>query len=297
MEIQMYIFHRWTNLSKFWVLAGLIFLMGCGKGKKALEEAALMDEVLMCDPEKYDLACMKDEKTSSSDDLLEKLGGIREDVIKASGKEISDQRQDEYGDNSRAEITKQFPIVEGHPKASLLEGIMHKLLRERRNPSGIGFHVFVVRSGMVNAFTLGGEIYVTTALLDEAESLDEIACILGHEIGHNELDHVADKLKEVELAQGIFGEETGTAIAEFVGVLTMGFNQHNEAEADLYGIDLALAAGYDACRGIDFWNRLKAQEGEANDLENFFRSHPYSSRRAACYRSHISTLHQLTCEK
>jgi predicted Zn-dependent protease len=148
---------------------------------------------------------------------------------------------------------------------------------------------------MVNAFTLGGEIYVTNALLDEAESIDELACILGHEIGHNELDHVANKLKEVEIAQGIFGEEAGAAVATFVGLLTMGFNQHNEAEADLYGIDLALAAGYDACRGIDFWNRLKAQENEANDMENFFRSHPYSSRRSNCYHSHISIIHGYTC--
>jgi predicted Zn-dependent protease len=293
----MYIIHRWMSRCTCWVIAavGLLAMVGCGKGKEAAEDAATANEVVMCDPDTYDLACMKDEKTSSSDDLLEVLGGFKDEVVDATGGEVSDERQDQYGDRTRSEITQQFPIVEGHPKATLLEGMMHKLLRERRNPSDIGYHVFVVRSQMVNAFTLGGEIYVTDALLAEAESLDEIACILGHEIGHNELDHVADKLKEVELAQGIFGEETGNAVANFVGLLTMGFNQHNEAEADLYGIDLALAAGYDACRGIDFWNRLKAQEGEANDMDNFFRSHPYSSRRAACYSSHISALHHYTC--
>ena len=101
----------------------------------------------------------------------------------------------------------------------------------------------------------------------------------------------------MELAQGILGEEAGAAFAGFVGLVTMGFNQVNEAQADLYGIDLALAGGYDACRGIDFWDRMQSHEGEVSEFDNFFRSHPYSSWRADCYRSHLSSLHQLSCDK
>lgn len=288
------------NFSKFLGFGMLFFLMACdpsgtGSGNAGSSQGVPASLAHICDPDSYDLDCMRDDKTSTSDGLLDVLGGLKDELVKASGKDISDKRQDEYGESSRKEIEREFPVVSGHPKANLLEGLMRKLLKLRKNPSSIDFNVYVVRGQMVNAFTLGGEIYVTHALLDEVESTDELACVIGHEIGHNELGHVADRLKEVELAQGIFGEEAGAAVAGFVGLLTMGFNQHSEAEADLYGIDLALAAGYDACRGIDFWNRLKEQEGEANDLDNFFRSHPYSSRRAHCYRSHISTAHSLTC--
>lgn len=289
------------KLSKLLGISAIVLLFSCEKGGNAGASAGNGDAVnstlLLCKPAEYDLGCMKDDKTSTSDDLLDVLGGLKKDVVDAAGGEISPKRQDEYGESSRKEIEAQFPVMPNHPKTVFLEGLMRKLLALREEPSGIGFHIFVVNSEMVNAFTLGGEIYVTNSLLDQAESTDELACIIGHEIGHNELGHVAEKLKEVELAQGIFGNEAGAAIAGVVGLVTMGFNQRNEAEADLYGIDLALAAGYNACRGIDFWDRMQSQEGEANDMENFFRSHPYSTRRAYCYRSHLSSIHKVACDK
>ncbi|MBK9453583.1 MAG: M48 family metallopeptidase [Bacteroidetes bacterium] len=293
------IFTNWRNISKLLLGGMLLFATACengdaGKGVESQDDVAT---ALLCDPATYDLECMKSEQTSTSDALLDAIGGIKKEIINVAGGDVPDERQDEYGDNSRKEIEREFPVIAGHPKLPLLNGLMRKLLKLRREPSEIGYNIYVVNSEMVNAFTLGGEIYVTNTLLDQAESIDELACIIGHEIGHNELGHIAEKLKEVELAQGILGEEAGAAFAGFVGLVTMGFNQVNEAQADLYGIDLALAGGYDACRGIDFWDRMQSHEGQVSEFDNFFRSHPYSSRRAECYRSHISTLHQLSCDK
>jgi predicted Zn-dependent protease len=290
---------NWRNISKLLLGGMLLFATACengdaGKGSESQDDVAT---ALLCDPKTYDLECMKSDQTSTSDALLDAIGGIKKEIINVAGGDVPDERQDEYGDNSRKEIEREFPVIAAHPKLPLLNGLMRKLLKLRAEPSKIGYNIYVVNSEMVNAFTLGGEIYVTNTLLDQAESIDELACIIGHEIGHNELGHIAEKLKEVELAQGILGEEAGAAFAGFVGLVTMGFNQVNEAQADLYGIDLALAGGYDACRGIDFWDRMQSHEGEVSEFDNFFRSHPYSSRRADCYRSHLSSLHQLSCDK
>lgn len=294
---QTLILRKWTDISKCVLLGAALMFAGCKGGTAdAGADGKWESSAKLCDPGEYDLSCMKDDKTATSDGVLDVLGGIKDEVVNMAGEPVSDERQDEYGDNSRAEIERQFPVMEGHPKQNLLNGLLHKLLKLRRDPSGIKYNIYIVQSDMVNAFTLGGEIYVTNTLLDEAGSTDELACIIGHEIGHNELGHVGKKLKEVEIAQGIFGDEAGEAVAGFVGLLTMGFNQKNEAESDLYGIDLALGGGYDACRGIDFWDRLKSNEGEANDFENMFRSHPYSARRAECYRSHLRTEHEVGCD-
>ncbi|HEX2898206.1 MAG TPA: M48 family metallopeptidase [Bacteroidia bacterium] len=291
---------NWRNISKLSAACLLLMAMSCGQegngANEGKKEDAKADAILLCDPETYDLECMKDGNTSTSDEMIELLGSLKKGIVDAAGGEVPDERQDEYGDQSRKEIEREFRILKDHPKTALLNGLMRKLLQLRAEPSMIGYNIYVIESDMVNAFTLGGEIYVTNTLLQNAGSTDELACIIGHEIGHNELGHVADKLKEVELAQGILGNEAGAAFAGFVGLVTMGFNQVNEAQADLYGIDLALAGGYDACRGIDFWDRMQDLEGEENDFENFFRSHPYSARRAKCYRSHLSSLHKLTCE-
>jgi predicted Zn-dependent protease len=285
------------QFSKFLLLMPLL-LLGCDKVRDTLSTANDAESGVVftvCDPKDYKLDCMKDEKTATSDNLLDVLGGMKDAVVTATADPISDARQDEYGEHSRTEIEKEFQVIQGHPEHEMLQGILRKLLQQRVHPSDIRYNIYVIRSEMVNAFTVGGEIYVTNSLLSSAESKDEIACVIGHEIGHNELGHIAKKLKEVELAQGILGEETGAAVANFIGLLTIGFNQRSEAESDLYGIDLALSAGYDACRGIDFWKRMAHLEGEANDVDNFTRSHPYSTRRANCYRTHIADYHKYTC--
>lgn len=285
------------RFSKFLFLCWAV-LLGCDRLQPTDGGDMAADGVVLtiCDPETYELACIQDENTATSDGLIDVLGEMKDAVVGAAGEPVSAAREDEYGESSKAEITREFPIIEDHPEATMLKGIMRKLLKQRSDPSGIDYNIYVIRADVPNAFTLGGEIFVTNVLLEQAESKDELACVIGHEIGHNELGHIARKIQEQELAAKALGAETGAMVANIVGLLTIGFNQRLEAESDLYGIDLALSAGYDACRGIDFWKRLSTQEGPANDWDNFTRSHPYSSRRATCYRSHIADQHHYTCE-
>jgi predicted Zn-dependent protease len=288
---------NWPQLSKYLFIGAAIFAFSCEKAPVEAPSGLAASTVVLaaCDPEQYDLACMKDEKTATSDKLLDVLGGLKDEAIDLAADPVSDARQDEYGEASRTEIEREFPVIAGHPQQDMVQGMLLKLLRFREAPSDIDYNIYIVRSQMVNAFTVGGEIYITDALLKDVGSKDELACVIGHEIGHNELGHIAKQLKQTELAQGILGDETGATVAGFIGLLTIGFNQKNEAESDLYGIDLALGAGYDACRGIDFWQRMEANESEANELDNLMRSHPYSSKRAACYRSHIADFHHYAC--
>lgn len=278
----------------------LFLVVGCGETKPDESvDIANHPEAngKICDPSTYDLDCIKSEDTRFSDEILDVFGDLKETVVEAQAGEVTDERQDQYGDVTKREIEKQFPIVEGHAKETLLKGLMHKLLKMRKNPTDIKYNIYVIRSEMVNAFTVGGEIFVTTKLLAQAESTDELACVIGHEIGHNELGHIADQIKEQELAEGIFGKETGREIANAARMFTIGFNQKKEAESDIFGIDLAISSGYNACRGVDFWKRMKKHEPEANDMDNLLRSHPYSDKRMNCYQEHLNAEHKLDCSK
>ncbi len=283
------------------LLPFLLFLMaGCGESKTdgTVDIANHPDaNGKICDPSTYDLDCIKSEDTRMSDEFLDVFGNIKEKVVEAQAGEVSDARQDQYGDVTKKEIEKQFPIVAGHPKETLLKGLLHKLLKMRKDPTDINYNIYVIRSEMVNAFTVGGEIFVTTKLLSQSESTDELACVIGHEIGHNELGHIADQIKEQELAEGVFGKEAGREIANAARMFTIGFNQKKEAESDIFGIDLAISSGYNACRGVDFWKRMKKHEPEANDMDNLLRSHPYSDKRMNCYQEHLSAEHKLDCSK
>ena len=129
------IFTNWRNISKLLLGGMLLFATACengdaGKGVESQDDVAT---ALLCDPATYDLECMKSEQTSASDALLDAIGGIKKEIINVAGGDVPDERQDEYGDNSRKEIEREFSVIAGHPKLPLLNGLMRKLLKLRRN--------------------------------------------------------------------------------------------------------------------------------------------------------------------
>lgn len=287
------ILRNWSDISKCLFFGIVLWMAGCKGG--ATDDPGVDDfkyAAKLCDPGEYDLSCMKDDKTAISDAIIDFAGGVEDELL---GEPVDAERQDAFGEECKTEIEREYTVLPGHAKLPLLEGLLHKLLKLRQEPSEIQYNIYVIRAEMVNAFTVGGEIYVTTGLLDDVKSTDELACVIGHEVGHNELGHIGRMIKKRDLARGTLGNEAGDLALGALGLLTMGFNQTNEAESDLYGIDLALAAGYDACRGTDFWRRMKQQEGDADELNNFFRTHPYSSRREACYVQHLKVEHDRDC--
>ena len=121
------------------------------------------------------------------------------------------------------------------------------------------------------------------------KSNDELACVIGHEINHNELGHIKEHLQKVKILS-----ESGAALNQ---MLTIPFGQKKETHCDLTGIDLAIAAGYNGCVNIILWNRMKKESGEGdyNAFDNLFRSHPYSEKRSNCSQNHISQNYGFEC--
>ena len=76
---------------------------------------------------------------------------------------------------------------------------------------------------------------------------------------------------------------------EIKKLLTASFNQKNELEADYYGINLTNELGYDVCTAVNFWKEMASNENSYNQLEDFFRTHPFSRLRAQCLTDHIRT--------
>jgi predicted Zn-dependent protease len=72
------------------------------------------------------------------------------------------------------------------------------------------------------------------------------------------------------------------------------FNQDEETLCDLHGADLAIAAGYNACSAINFWNRISANE-QLNNFSKWLRSHPFGKQRINCIRHHISVNYGDNC--
>ena len=154
-----------------------------------------------------------------------------------------------------------------------------------------GYMFLVVKSDEVNAFAVpGGFVFVTTGMLKFLKDEDELAAILGHEMGHMELRHgmksvgkesvlkLFSLMKEVGTSsisggQGQSGGQSQdatlkqlTALAdELFGKLTTsirnGYGIEMESQADWRSIQFSAALGYDTKAFHDVLERFKAEKG------------------------------------
>ncbi len=154
-------------------------------------------------------------------------------------------------------------------------------------------HLAVANVRPVNAFALPGGIMVfTRALLDEAESPEEIAGIAAHELGHLAHDHSTRALYRsfvVSLLVGVLlGDLTGGALAGGLAewLVKTGYSRDAERDADDFALERLRAAGIGAQGLADFFARLEAKEAGGNGLlARMLSTHPATAERLAHIRS------------
>ena len=140
----------------------------------------------------------------------------------------------------------------------------------------------------VNAFALpGGQVFITEALFAQLRSVDELAAVLGHEIGHVLARHSAEHLAKDTLTQTLIGAVIvgsgggyDTAqLAQMVGSLvSMKHGRADELEADTLGLRLAQEAGYDPRAMIAVMQTLEKVSGGSSQPE-FASTHPSPANR------------------
>ncbi|HEX2606323.1 MAG TPA: M48 family metallopeptidase [Flavisolibacter sp.] len=220
---------------------------------------------------------------------------LRDLAIKESS--ITDEVQNEYGKSFHQDAieNKVFVLLKDPAIQARLDKTLKDLLAVREKPSAIQYSIYALDDTAINAFTFGGHIYVTKAMYDRCKNRQALLyAIVGHEIGHSEKGHIKKTIQEMQLADKVFGEE-GITIYQLKKLLTASFNQHNELEADYYGTDLSYQLKQDLCAPVSFWEEMARQENEYSKLEDFFRSHPFSSLRAQCLKDHISSNFGVRC--
>lgn len=228
---------------------------------------------------------------------LGKAGDIISDLA-VSEKSITDDIQSEWGEafHKDAVANNTFKLISDSRLQAQLDQVMNDLLEAREQPSRIKYAIYAVEDTVVNAFTFGGRIYVTRAMLNKCKGKTPLLySIIGHEIGHSEKGHIKKAIQQMELSNKIFGQEGGALFFQVQRLLTGSFNQKNELEADYYGTDLSYRLDQDICSAVQFWKEMASKENAYNKVEDFFRTHPFSSLRAECLENHIRTNFNRNC--
>lgn len=156
----------------------------------------------------------------------------------------------------------------------------------------------VFENSTANAFVLpSGHIGVTTGLLNIARNDDQLAAVIGHEIGHVLARHAAERTSTSSATSVLLGAiqnragEHSQAVQAYGGLgaqlgVLLPFSRRHELEADRLGVDYMVRAGYRASESITLWQQMAAQRQTATP--EFTSTHPSDQTRIAALQAYIA---------
>lgn len=184
---------------------------------------------------------------------------------------------------------------------ALVDRVGAKLVQStlaRETPYRFEFHL-LADSKTINAFALpGGQIFITEALFRLFKSEDQLAGVLGHEIGHVVGRHSNEQMATSRLwsglAQGagvLLSDGQSNAGSQIAGMVAnmrvMKYGRDDELESDALGVKFIIDAGYDPEAMIGVMDIL-AQASSGNDQPEFMSTHPAPANRAERIRELIA---------
>lgn len=155
-----------------------------------------------------------------------------------------------------------------------------------KTPYQYEFHV-LADANQVNAFAMpGGQIFITAGLLKRLETEDQVAGVLGHEIGHVVARHSAQQMAKQDLTQGLAGaagvvggDMNSAQYAQMIGnMVNMKYGREDELESDELGVRFMVQSGYDPHALIRVMEILDEASGGQAPPE-FQSTHPSPKNR------------------
>ncbi|MCC6953202.1 MAG: M48 family metallopeptidase [Deltaproteobacteria bacterium] len=203
---------------------------------------------------------------------------------------------------------QNYREVKSGPAVLRVKRSVERLTRGAGYPPGT-FPVHLVDAGVeVNAAAFNGaSIVVYEELLRRVPSDDDLATVIGHEVGHILAKHYTDEAEEkqrasaVSVGSSILGSAAsiaasaagysgasdlaGSVTESATGAIGYGafvgsFNRTQEYEADHLGLLIMARAGYNPENALRFWSRADEIFGSStSSVGSFFSTHPASSNR------------------
>ncbi|MFK7833085.1 MAG: M48 family metalloprotease [Winogradskyella sp.] len=184
-----------------------------------------------------------------------------------------------------------------HPRGdyqALVDNVGNKLVQSslaKNTPYRYEFHL-LADDNTINAFALpGGQIYITQALFSQLENEDQLAGVLGHEIGHVLGKHSNERITQADFwkyfVMGAGAVDMG-AVASQIGNGTLLKNgRDDELESDELGVMIMMDAGYNPEEMIGVMKILKAAAGP-NRVPEMQSTHPDPENRIEKIREAIN---------
>jgi len=208
------------------------------------------------------------------------------------------------GFQSAQEVLKKEKVSRDPQKNAMVKRIGDRIAQVATNQYAIAksftWEFFVIdNDAEANAFCLpGGKVFVYTGLFKYAANDDELAAVMGHEIGHALARHGAERMSSGQLQQ-MGGQVLGAVmqgrgnpqntamvmnafgIGTQLGVM-LPHSRTQEYEADHIGLVLAAKSGYNPQAALNFWEKF-SKDGQTPP--EYLSTHPAPANRIQKIRS------------
>jgi predicted Zn-dependent protease len=200
---------------------------------------------------------------------------------------ISIEQEMQFGQQAFQQATRGLRLRQSGADWQAVAAIGKKLTAGSRYT----YHWYIADDHAINAFAVpGGYVVVNSGLIKAADSAEEVAGVLAHEVQHVERRHTLKNLIQslgwravVSLALGDVSGSIAASAAANVGALK--FSRDLESQADLGGLAALRKVGISPNGMLRFFTKLASQEGAPVP---FLSNHPASVQRLQALRGAIS---------
>ncbi|MCU5787942.1 M48 family metallopeptidase [Alloalcanivorax marinus] len=205
---------------------------------------------------------------------------------------------DQMGATAYAEMKQQQPIETGTAEVRYVQCVANAITSVL--DSDQQWEVTVFKDDTANAFALpGGKIGVHTGLLKVAKNQDQLAAVIGHEVGHVLAQHSNERVSiqfatqtGAQLVAALAGGDSAEQ-QTLMGLLGVGaqygvqlpFSRKHESEADVIGLQLMAEAGFNPEQSVNLWQNMAAASG--GSPPEFLSTHPSNQSRIEGLRARL----------
>ena len=215
---------------------------------------------------------------------------------------VSQQQEIEIGQSNVQQINQQLPII-NDPEANRYINVLGDSIARLTERPDLPWTFYIVNAKEINAFAVpGGYIYVNRGLIEHTQQLDQLAGVLGHEIGHVVKRHSIKQMNQMNAAQvgvglacvltSVCNSGVGQTAINVAGTAVFAkFSRDDEREADDVGIDNVVRAHIHP-KGIPemFQILLDTRTSNPGLVDGWFASHPTEEDRIHDTQAKINTI-------
>jgi len=204
---------------------------------------------------------------------------------------MTTEEERELGEKLARQLQQELEIIHDEVVQGYVEAVGDRVVKAASD-FRFPYRFYLVREKQPNAFTIpGGHVFVTSGLIMMVDNEDELAGVIGHEISHSTLRHIAKALERGRaislatlaaiLAGAFISRDAKSASALTAGASAMAqslmlqYSRENEFEADQRGTKIVVNAGYNPEGIVSFLRKMyRWQRMSSPDVPTYLSTHP-----------------------